>query len=149
MQTRVSKVSLFGVSRNALLFGRACALKDNPILGVYDPDPKRALQAALFLGVSARHTSKAIFADDPDVVICSLPNPRVSSAALLICLGAKPDSPLGPNICWADAGPTDDSIPDQISNELPTLRISLQGSDEAVDRAKTFLHSLSTNIIWT
>ena len=146
METRVSKVSLFGVSRNALLLGRACALRDNPILGIYDPDPQRALQGALFLGVSARHTSQALFADGPDVVLCSLPPSQVSSGALLIRLGAQPDSPLGPNVCWADAGPTEDSIPQEISNELPTLRLSLQGSDEAVERARRFLHSLSANI---
>jgi hypothetical protein len=148
MGIQVSKVSLFGVSRNALLLSRACALKDNPILGVYDPDPQNALRAALFLGVSARRTSQALFGDQPDVVLCSLPVPDAGSDALIIRLGPKGNEPAHPNVCWADAGlAEDDSIPDQISNELPRLELTLEGTDDAIERAKSFFQALSSNIV--
>jgi hypothetical protein len=140
------KVSLFGVSRNALLLGRACALKDNPILGVYDPDPQRALQAALFLGVSARRTQDALFSDGPNVVLCSQTLSDAPSDVLLIRLGETEEGPMPPNLCWVNAGPSEGDIPEQISNELPVLELSLSGSAGAVAQAKEFLQSLSANI---
>ena len=147
MEVQMTKVSLFGVSRNAVLLGRACALSDKPVLGIYDPDPQNALRAALFLGVSARHTSEALFADEPDVVLCSRPIPEVESQALLIRLGPKGNESPHPNLCWADDGSADDSIPDQISNELPRLELTLEGTDDAIERAKSFFQGLSSNIV--
>lgn len=141
------KVSLFGVSRNALILGRACALQDNPVLGIYDPDPQQALRAALFLGVSARATPEALLKDGPDVILYSLPlTGSGTDETLLIRLGPKEDSSGAPNVCWADAGTDDNEIPTQIPNELPKLEFLLSGTDEARQRASDFFSGLPLEI---
>lgn len=141
------KVSLFGVSRNALILGRACALQDNPVLGIYDPDPQRSLQAALFLGVSAKATPEALWKDKPDVVLFSLPVTESNSQEpLIIRLGAEEAVSEQPNLCWADSGTTDLEIPVEIPNELPRLEYALSGSEAARRRASKFFRELPLDI---
>lgn len=141
------RVSLFGVSRIALFLGRACALQDSPILGVYDQDSQKALRAALYLGVSARVSTESFLKDGPSVIISSLPDlSPLPPEALLIQLSEAAGQPTQPNLCWAVCDRTDDEIPEQISSEAPPLRFTLHGHPQAVRLSSEFFQRLPGDI---
>jgi len=141
------QVSIHGVSRIALFLGRACALKDRPILGVYDSDAQKALRAALYLGVSARATTESFLKDGPTIIISSLPDiSPLPSDALLIQLVEVAGDPAGPNLCWAVCDRSDDEIPEQISSESPLLKFTLGGDPEAVRLTTEFFRQLPADI---
>ena len=141
------QVSLYGVSRIALFLGRACALKDRPILGLYDSDAQKALRAALYLGVSARGTLESFLKDGPSVIISSLPDiSSLPSEALLIQLVEVAGDYAGPNLCWAVCDRSEDEIPEQISSESPPLQFKLDGAPEAVRLTSEFFHQLPADI---
>ncbi|MCA9776410.1 MAG: hypothetical protein KC800_06830 [Candidatus Eremiobacteraeota bacterium] len=141
------KVSLFGVSRIALFLGRACALKDSPVLGIYDPDSQSSLRAALYLGVSARATTESFLKDEPSIVLSSLENvASLPPEPLIICLSEAPGNSERPNLCWAVCDRSEDAMPEQISSESPPLAFRLHGNPEAVRRARSFFEQLPGDI---
>lgn len=136
------KVSLYGVTRNTLSIGRACALNDRPVLGVYDPDPQRALRAALFLGVSARSSLETFQADAPEVIVSSLAGAEdLFKEQLLIQLGEGPQNTDLSNLCRAICEDSEE-FPEAITNELAPLEVSLQGSEQAVALGREFFQGL-------
>ena len=141
------RVSLFGVSRIALFLGRTCALKDRPILGVYDPDAEKALRAALYLGVSARASTESFFKDDPSIIISSLPDiSPIPPGAVIVQLCESAGDLEQTNLCWAVCDRSEDEIPEQISSESPPLQFTLHGGPEAVRLATEFFHQLPGDI---
>lgn len=135
------KVSVHGVGHDALHLARACALNDNPICGIYDPDPEKALRAALFLGVSAHPTLEQLLSDQPDVILCT--NAISAQAFQGLCIDLFASDCSGNHCCALSATHADTEIPSSITSEPPGLVFRLSGEAEAVEATRRFLGSLS------
>ncbi len=130
-----------------LLLGRACSLNDDPVVGLHDPDPQRALRGALFLGVSALESPEKLLAQSPRVLICSGPlaDSETSNSELALTINlCEQSGPDRPRTCWATHHselPPD--IPTEIASEVPELRFKLSGSEASIALAARFLKGLS------
>lgn len=143
------RIAILGVTPLSLLLGRACHLADIPPIGLYDPDTHLALQGALILGISARRNPGDLDPLRAPLNLAILATPEVIPAALtltskdlfVLTLFVKSDLPLA--WCQAQAllEPTDSD--QTLSEHLPNLHFTLQGSTAAQKKGENFLLSLS------
>lgn len=145
------KIALYGVSRIALYLGRACALRDNPLVGIYHPNPQEGLKAGLFLGVSALHSAEQLARQNPDVVICSERMEPDTSAqfanSLVLFINLERDDTESLNECRVDFESSEkDETPLKIISELPALTYRLDGSPWSEKKALEFFKGLSTQL---
>jgi hypothetical protein len=145
------KIALHGVDHLALIIGRACSLKDNPVLGIYDPDPQKALRGALFLGVSALASANQLLAQNPDILVCCTPladnSPVPEGLGLVINLYSQIADSGDRHRCWArQLTQLSDGIPDQITSELPALLFELTGHDESCHATADYLEELGFSV---
>lgn len=141
------KVALFGVSHQALHIGRACALKDNPVVGVYDPNLEVALKGALFLGTSAQPDFESLISLTPDILLCSAAPPENADSSLVLHLYEPVGTLDGNNCRLVSIPPLELGLPTEITSELPPITLTLDGEAETTNRAKSFLQSLSSNLL--
>lgn len=142
MHRNTVKVLLHGVSRNSLIIGRACTLNDNPVVGVYDPDPERALRAALFLGVPAQPTTERLFANPAEIVVCTTPSEHQFDGLVMNLFAPAGEAASG--VCYLESRePDSPEFPLEISNVLPPLSFQLSGDPEAVKQGVELLRAFS------
>lgn len=141
------RVAISGINRESLLLARACALNDNPVVGIHDGDSAQALRASLFLGVSAFPTRESLSDLEPDVIVCRAVTDRLESGPFHLVVGADEVPSEMTNVCWLDLDLDDDrEIPDEILSEVPPVRATLRGSQAARAFATEFLTDLSNSI---
>ncbi len=141
------KILLYGLNEMALVLGRACSLSDNPVVGIYHPDPSLALKASLFLGVSALTEKEQALATKPDLVICAQPPEEVTckllSGATVLNLYGRPDN-LPENTCRLESDPAlGATIPDTITSAIPNLCLKIHGAPAVREKWRVFLQSLN------
>lgn len=136
------RVALWGVTHASLLFGRACALAEIPVVGAFDEDPERALRAALFLGISAAHTETELWESKPSLVVAGSGFPSTPPDSVVLLLGLDKQPVQGPRQCRATVSGLETCLPTEISSRLPALRLAPVGAEEAQQRAKEFLETL-------
>lgn len=134
-------VALLGVTPITLILGRALALRDNPALGIYDPDPQEGLKASLFLGISAFTTTQQLLQSHPDLLVSSLDLESDFSPGTPV-LQFDGLSSARPDTCWIEVEQPD--RPTEISNALPPLEFKATGPDPTVAEVEAWLRSLST-----
>ena len=146
MSKASKKVAILGVTKETLMLARACALQDNPVLGIHDQDPQRALKAALFLGVSAFPTTDDLKVRCPEIVISAGKVTDFDSDCFHLIVGDCPP-PATSKACSVNFDLSEsEKIPDEILSEIPIVQAKLEGSDEAKLWAREFLAGLSNNI---
>lgn len=141
------RVALIGVAHSTLVFGRALALAEVPVVGIYDPDPAKALQAALFLGVSGQTDIQALVQTEPTVLICAQAFPASVPDYVELHLDLAHSLPaLGPRDCRVEfAEPLPEQLPTTITSALPRLTLTLRGTPEAQEQARELLAHLSAD----
>lgn len=145
--SQAPKVALWGINHEALLFGRACTLAEIPLVGLHDSDPVKALQASLFLGVSATSNLREFMEPEPTIVIAAEEPPEHTPDKVELLLLLNRDTSLrenDPKYCTLSTESVDSRLPQEITSRLPPLAVSLSGNAEAIQRARDFLSKLRT-----
>lgn len=149
-----TRTALFGVSPLSLLLGRACCLRDRQPVGLYDPDPEKALRGALFLGISARREPDQLnpFENPLEVAIVAhaaavqgLARLTPHRGLLAISLGPEVPARSGLRVCRALTPDHGEIAEDVISASIPDLLFRLEGSPETQKEAREFLQDLSSH----
>lgn len=142
-----NRVALIGVAHSTLLVGRALALAEIPVVGIYDPDPAKALQAALFLGISGQTDIHALLLAEPTILICTQAPPAQVPDSVELCLDLAHVLPtLSARDCRVEfAEPLPEQLPTAITSALPRLTLTLLGAPVAQSKAKQFLTGLSSD----